>query len=231
MKRTKHFVSKIPIIGPALVRLYVWSADRQFRQSSSYWESRYVSGGNSGDGSYGKLATFKADVLNALVDEFDLNSLIEFGCGDGNQLMLANYPKYVGFDVSQTAIDMCSEIFDGDATKSFALMADYNSEVAECALSLDVIFHLVEDDVFSKYMRTLFSASSRLVIIYASNTDQQDRPKLPHVRHRQFTNWIEENRPDWSLLRTVENKFPYEEMSGMGSPASFYIYENPGAES
>lgn len=231
VKRTKHFVSKIPIIGPALVRLYVWSADRRFSQSSSYWETRYESGGNSGDGSYGKLAEFKADVLNALIGEFNLRSVIELGCGDGNQLTLANYPQYIGYDVSQTAIDICRDEFHADPTKLFALMADYDGKIADIALSLDVIFHLVENDVYSQYMQTLFSASSRLVVVYASNTDEQDTPKLPHVRHRIFTDWVEEHQPGWSLLRMVENRFPYDESSGVGSPASFYVYEKRVAES
>ncbi len=204
--------------------MYVWSAERHFKQSASYWESRYETGGDSGDGSYGKLAEFKAEVLNALVDEFELNSVIELGCGDGNQLALANYPKYLGLDVSQTALDMCREKFGNDSSKSFSSMSDFKHMVADLTLSLDVIFHLVEDDVFDSYMRTLFSASSRIVVIYASNTNEQESPKLPHVRHRKFTNWVENNQSQWSLHRVVENKYPYDDSSGLGSPADFYIY-------
>jgi len=32
--------------------------------SNKYWEERYAKGGNSGKGSYGKSAIFKADVIN-----------------------------------------------------------------------------------------------------------------------------------------------------------------------
>jgi SAM-dependent methyltransferase len=204
--------------------VYVWLAERQFKQSAAYWENRYEMGGNSGDGSYGKLAEFKAEVLNALVDEFALESVIELGCGDGNQLTLANYPKYLGLDVSQTALDLCREKFRKDSSKSFVLMADFDGAVGEITLSLDVIFHLVEDEVFDAYMWTLFSASSKIVVIYASNTDEQDSPKLPHVRHRKFTNWVEKNQSDWSLDRVIENKHPYDKISGLGSPASFFVY-------
>jgi len=191
---------------------------------ASYWESRYETGGDSGDGSYGKLAEFKAEVLNALVDEFELNSVIELGCGDGNQLALANYSKYLGLDVSQTASDMCREKFGNDSRKPFSSMSDFKHIFADLTLSLDVIFHLVEDDVSDSYMRALFSASSRNVVIYASNTNEQESPKLSHVRHRKFTNWVDNNQSQWSLHRVVENKYPYDESSGLGSPADFYIY-------
>ena len=35
-----------------------------------------------------------------------MNSVVEFGCGDGNQLNLSihAYPRYLGFDVSHTVL-------------------------------------------------------------------------------------------------------------------------------
>ncbi len=65
-----------------------------FPGSDKYWEQRYAVGGNSGVGSYGKFANFKAEVINKFVREHKIKSVIEFGCGDGNQLKLANYPSY-----------------------------------------------------------------------------------------------------------------------------------------
>jgi cyclopropane fatty-acyl-phospholipid synthase-like methyltransferase len=218
-------VRNIPVMGPVLAQFYVWIAEKCFRGSASYWENRYSRGGNSGDGSYGELAKFKAQVLNGLVEEYAIKTVIEFGCGDGNQLMLARYPQYLGLDISRRAIDICRDIFHNDLQKSFCLMQDYVSETAEVALSIDVLFHLVEDDVFDRYMRTLFTAGQRLAIIYASNTDVQETPQPPHVRHRRFTHWVEANKPRWSLIRVIDNRFPYDEVSGTGSPASFYIYE------
>ncbi|MGD9858413.1 MAG: hypothetical protein AB7U20_26025 [Planctomycetaceae bacterium] len=63
---------------------------RKFTGSSDYWVRRYRKGRNSGGGSYGRLAEFKAQVLNDLVREHRIQTVIEFGCGDGNQLALAN---------------------------------------------------------------------------------------------------------------------------------------------
>jgi len=92
-------------------------------ESMDYWERRYAQGGTSGSGSYARLAEFKAEVLNAFVQERHIQSVIEFGCGDGNQLSLARYPSYVGLDVSKTAIFLCGRRFAMDSDKSFFLYA------------------------------------------------------------------------------------------------------------
>ena len=74
-----------------------------FRHSAQYWDDRYRLAGNSGAGSYGRLADFKANVLNEFVAREKIASVVEFGCGDGNQLSLSRYPRYTGFDVSEHA--------------------------------------------------------------------------------------------------------------------------------
>lgn len=107
-----------------------------FPGSGAYWEERYAEGGNSGVGSYGFLAEFKAEILNAFVAAHGVRTVIEFGCGDGNQLRLARYPVYVGYDVSRTAITHCRKMFKSDDQKSFRLMGEYNGERADLTLSL-----------------------------------------------------------------------------------------------
>lgn len=91
----------------------------RWTNSAEYWEKRYESGGDSGVGSYNKLAEFKADIINDFVNEHNIKTVIEWGCGDGNQLKLANYREYIGIDVSQKAVSMCKEIFAKDSAKKF----------------------------------------------------------------------------------------------------------------
>lgn len=197
-----------------------------FPGSERYWEERYSSGGNSGVGSYDKFATFKAEVINAFVEENRIASVIEFGCGDGNQLSLANYPAYTGFDVSETIISQCREKFILDKSKLFKLTEEYNEDKADLSLSLDVIYHLVEDEVFEIYMRNLFDSSLRFVIIYSSNYDSDQGYRGTHVRHRKFTRWIEENLPTWNLIEHIPNKYPYQGNYKKGSFADFYFYQS-----
>ncbi|KMP12278.1 hypothetical protein UZ36_01370 [Candidatus Nitromaritima sp. SCGC AAA799-C22] len=202
-----------------------------FPGSAEYWEQRYASGGTSGQGSYGKLAEFKADVINRLVRERGVTSVIEFGCGDGNQLRLADYPGYVGLDVSGQAVNLCAEKFRDDASKKFFLydpsrFDDKAEEYqADLALSLDVIYHLVEDEVYHTYLKHLFGAARKYVIVYASDKDRRGGFYERHVRHRNFTKDIAERFPDWTLSRKIKNKYPEGEGSGETSFADFFIYE------
>jgi len=69
-----------------------------------YWDHRYDQGGTSGNGSYGELAIFKANIINSFIMEHKVNSIIEFGCGDGNNLSLYKIKKYLGLDVSEKSI-------------------------------------------------------------------------------------------------------------------------------
>jgi hypothetical protein len=91
-------------------------------------------------------------------------------------------------------------------------------------MSLDVIYHLVEDDVFEDYMRRLFETSSRFVAIYSSDKDEKPSARAPHVKHRKFSRWIDKNEPSWRLAEFIPNKYPFSEDQRSGSFADFYIY-------
>ena len=193
--------------------------------SKHYWEQRYTKGGNSGAGSYKHLAEFKAEVLNSFVRLNCVKSVIEFGCGDGNQLRLAEYPEYTGYDVSKSAVDLCRRIHEDDATKFFKRVNEYDSQKADLSISLDVIYHLIESEVYDDYMTRLFDSSKKFVIIYSSNTDQQFEQRVPHFLQRKFTDWVEANKPNWTLIQHIPNKFPFEDDCINGSVSDFYIYE------
>ena len=183
-----------------------------------------MAGGNSGVGSYGKFAEYKADVINTFVTESRTQSVIEYGCGDGAQLTLAQYPEYIGFDVSGDALSRCKNRFESDPSKRFALISEYAGERADLTLSLDVVYHLVEDTLYDTYMRRLFGSADRYVIVYSSNYDESRDLTVPHIRHRNFVEWVSHNYPDWNLLRHVPNKYPYKGDASEGSFADFYVF-------
>jgi len=196
-----------------------------FEGSKTYWENRYVQEGNSGSGSYGRLALYKAKFLNQFVVKNKIDKVIEFGSGDGHQLTLANYQEYIGFDVSQKAVNLCDTLFKEDSSKTFLLVTEENvkGQQAPLTLSLDVIYHLIEDAVYTTYMETLFNASNRYVIIYASNYDKRI---APHVLSRKFTTWVEKNKKEWSLLLHEKNPYPFDPNDPDNtSIADFYVYE------
>jgi SAM-dependent methyltransferase len=214
------------LAGPLFGRLGDGLQALRFPGSTSYWERRYQGGGTSGRGSRGSTAAFKAEVVNSFVERQGVTSVIEFGCGDGYQLGLARYPRYVGLDTSRTAVKTCGQRFGDDRTKAFLPYEPaswFNPGVAlkaDLALSLDVVFHLVEDDVFETYMGHLFACGTRFVIVYSTNVEHW--PSSPHIRHRRFTDWVERNAPGWRLSEEVGN--PAGAVSGGEPLADFYVY-------
>lgn len=196
--------------------------------SAPYWEKRYAQGGTSGTGSYGDLAKFKADVVNAFCSDRhnDVNVVVELGVGDGNQASLLTACKdYYGVDVSATAVQQASRVatgtfhvYDG-TTKGFAALA---LPRADLVLSMDVIFHLVEDSVFEAYMQTLWSATDRYLIVYSSDKDDR-ATRAQHVRHRQWTKWFD-RKPDATIVGKIAHPLPHD------SPSHFTIICKQGTD-
>jgi len=229
MVATKKYltaVRAIPVLGDVLAHLYRVFKKNEFQYSAQYWNDRYREGGNSGAGSYGRLALFKAEILNKLIRDENYTTFIEFGCGDGAQMSLLDIEHYHGIDVSESAVTHCCEKFKDDSTRSFLTLAQYAAAPfrADMSVSLDVVYHLVEDGVFDTYMHSLFGATSQCVVIYASNKDEKTAD--PHVRHRRFTDWVERNMPDWEQDAFIPNRYPFDWKDPQNTSfANFHIFK------
>lgn len=205
--RIEFILKKIPLAWRSAVQLKALFTKISFKGSTDYWEKRYRRGGTSGRGSYGAAAAFKATFINRFVKNESVRSVIEFGCGDGNQLSLAVYPRYIGLDVSCSVVERCREWFKGDTTKSFflyhpfAFVDRHGLFRAELAMSLDVIYHLVEDAIYDKYMEHLFNAATRYVVVFSTNHDELCVQK--HMRHRQFTATVDSRYTEWTLVENI----------------------------
>lgn len=196
----------------------------EFAGSASYWEARYRTGGHSGAGSFGRLGEFKAEVINTIVREMQVSRVIEHGCGDGTLLAKLEIERYTGVDVSRTVLDMCSKKFEGHPGRRFLHTSQLAGETAELSMSIDVIYHLVEDEVYHAYMQHLFDAGEQLVLIYASNPAQDTATRDPHVRHRAVSGWVAGNRQDFEFLGMIPNRYPFTDDPVNGSFADFLLY-------
>lgn len=209
-RSVKSIILRIP--GVRSLARYVAQKIRDARVTGtvSYWERRYRDGDSSGVGSYGILAEFKAEVTNAFVERHHVATIIELGCGDGAQLGLARYPSYVGVDVSPTVVARCRQQFGADPTKRFftlAESAEYRGSY-DLALSLDVVYHLLEDDLFASHMQSLFSLASKYVIIYSTNYDGPGH--AAHIRHHAVTDWVAAHAPEWMQIDFIKNRYPFD---------------------
>ncbi len=226
-KQAISFIRNVPFVGDVLAQSWRSVRNRRFQNSEKYWNERYNTGGNSGAGSYGRLAAFKAETINDIIEINNYQSAIEFGCGDGAQLSLLNINQYTGVDVSQTIIERCKKKFSDCSGFTFLTKHEFDGkpQTAELTLSLDVIYHLVEDTIFDDYMHCLFNAASECVIIYASNRDEMTEDS--HVRHRKFTDWVKSNKPNFCQESFMPNPYPFDaDNPETTSFADFYVFRN-----
>jgi len=204
----------------------------EFQSTQQYWEHRYESGGDSGEGSYGQLARYKADFINTFCEHSKPSSVIEFGCGDGNQASLLSISAYTGIDISKKCIDDCKKQLARRGYQ-FMVLEDYLKDKEpssnDLVLSLDVIFHLIEDDVYRNYIDTMLAASAKYAIVYSSNFTHFDK-SLPHVRHREFVQDIVTWHPEWNLVQKFDNPFAKQHDSReYGSFAQFHLMQRAPA--
>ncbi len=196
-----------------------WRYPGSFR----YWERRYAKGGNSGAGSSGVLAAYKARVVNDFVQEHNIQSVLELGCGDGQQLLLAQYPLYIGVDIAPSAVAACKRIFSNDGSKQFGLYDPFSFNPAKCpadmALSMEVIFHLTEEELYQLYMKHLFCCARRWVLVFSANIPDNTGGLFPHFKPRQF---LEDVPAGWLLRQRIPN--PHGDIS----ISEFFIFEKSG---
>ena len=190
-----------------------------------YWEKRYRDGGTSGAGSYGRLADFKSEIVNDLIQRFDIGSIIDLGCGDGNQISLfSKHIRYSGYDVSQTAIEMCRDRFKQRDHWTFHWYSGEHirEETAVASLSMDVLFHLTSIGSFRNYLELLFNCAEKYVIIYSSNQVGEDSQ---HVKERNILSLIQKYIDDWTLQQMIENPFPWDpQFPETTSRSNFFIF-------
>lgn len=174
------------------------------RFSSQYWEKRYAAGQDSGVGSYNKQAEAKAEYVNNIITQYNIKTVNDYGHGDGNQLTyLKGFEKYYGYDVSQTVRDKCKVKFNDNCYTFVANLTDLPP--SDLALSLDVIYHLVEDKTYEEYMKYLF-LDNKYVVIYSTNEVRTGEPN--HCRCRHFTPYVKQNFLNYELIEEVSPYHP-----------------------
>lgn len=195
--------------------------------SRLYWEERYKGGDNSGSGSYGRQAKFKADTINDFIERYSVNKVIDWGCGDGNLCRMINCADYLGIDVSPTTVKkLINEL--GNEYRKFICYDGERIDVKEkgdICLSIDVIFHLIEDDVFENYMYNLFNNSKKFVCIYSF--DGEIEGTANHVKYRKFSEFISKKFPHAKLIQCIKNRYPRSKNSDPDTTSwcDFYFYE------
>ena len=169
--------------------------------SKSFWENRYRNNGNSGLGSYGDESKFKSSYINDLIKKESVKTITDLGCGDGNQIsLLSGFKKYYGYDFSDTALIKAKNINKGSEYEFINNISDL--PISDMSMSLDVTYHIIEDNLFDEYLSKLFMLGERYVLIYSMDVDA---PQISeHIKSRSFTKWVKENDIKYTLVDVTQ---------------------------
>ncbi len=190
----------------------------------TYWNDRYGKGGNSGAGSYGRLRDYKLRIINGLIKEYEVGTLVDIGCGDGSVASGIHVDGYTGLDISEQALAVCRKAVKIKNSSFFTIQEfSYEGKVFDMALSMDVIFHLIEEDLFREHIESLFKLAGKLVVVYSSDRED-DGTTAKHLKHRKFTSYIGDNIKGWELVRVIPNEFPFNGDQVTQSYSDFFIY-------
>lgn len=193
-------------------------------KAKEYWENRYATGGDSGAGTKGDLLSWKASVVNRLIAGNGLRSGFELGSGDGNFASSLNLEKYVGYDISESAVRLANEKFVNPEFKTSTRQPGFWRKF-DITMSIDVIYHIVEERDFTEHMTKLFSSSTKFVVIYSYPAPpSREIPK--HIKFNDFVKWAKRHATDWQLHEHLPNKFPFDvNNQKTTSESEFFIFK------
>ena len=192
--------------------------------SREYWERRYRNGGNSGLGSYGSAAEYKTNVINDILTNLSIDSVIEYGCGDGNQIKNIKYKSYLGFDFGP-AVQRCKDTYRQFQNLDFKNIDLYSEEVADLTISLDVIYHLIEKEVYDQYLERLFRSAQKYCLVYTTNYTN-DVSVSNHIRHREFINYVKDTFSDFEIIDIAKYSEHYKTENPSGyTHVNFYLFK------
>lgn len=176
-----------------------------------YWEQTYRSGETSGRGSYGVLAEFKAEIVNELIQREGITSVIEFGCGDGNQLQYMNYGTYLGMDVAASSVRLCASKFACDTSKSFMLYTpglwiNRGFLQADLTICLDVLYHITDEQDFRNTLYDILHASGEWVVLY-TRLKGTGNPGIDTIQDRNLFHYLYDY-PEFKVQEIIPQRYP-----------------------
>ena len=191
-----------------------------------YWDNRYSTAVGAGAGSRGRLYEFKLRTVQRIVDEYKVGSVVDLGCGDGRQLKDLKVKKYRGLDISPKAIDLASE--HAGKGRTYAILNEDSAadgNIADMAISLDVLFHLPKGQ-YEAHLDELFRFAEKYVLIYAPNETGKDKPLRGHMFFSEFVKDVKA-RFGVEPIEVIKNEFPVvgKNPTANTSYCNFYLFE------
>lgn len=179
---------------------------------SEYWEGRYRKGGTSGKGSIGELRDWKWKIIEDNIGQ--PNDVIDVGCGDISFWEGRDCQKYIGIDISPTILRKNQE--KRPKWRFIETSADaYQNISATHVFCFDVLFHIMDDVVFSKILSNIAIYSNEWIFIYTwkSNPLQEDQ-----INKHQYCQQLREGK----ILTAIKSR----KLSNIDSDGHYQRFRN-----
>ena len=178
------------------------NASTRIFDAHQYWENRYALGGDSGAGSKGEKYAFKRDFINHIVQQYSIKTIVDFGCGDGSQIAEITVNSYYGLDISPSAVARCRERYADRPEFQFDLITQTTLTRYDLAISLDVLYHIIDPSLYAAYLHRFFS-HSQYSLLYANFSEKESSE--PHILHRNHFQEIERLHIPTRLIEQCPN--------------------------
>jgi len=121
-------------------------------RENEYWERHYRDGGTSGAGSIGKEREWKWKIVQEHAGKID--DVLDVGCGDLSFWEDRDCFKYLGIDISETIIKQNRSRRPTWQFKAQGaeVLLDAHARIVLC---MDVLFHIMDDDAFTRILQNL----------------------------------------------------------------------------
>jgi 2-polyprenyl-3-methyl-5-hydroxy-6-metoxy-1,4-benzoquinol methylase len=127
--------------------------------NENFWNSRYRNNPElgSGPGSRGEISFIKKKIINDLISSNEVESVLDYGCGDLFCVNPMATQTYIGVDISDVVLKMNRDKFP---ERTFIRPEELTQRKFDLVICQDVLIHQdTEDKFFNLFNRCLESAN------------------------------------------------------------------------
>ncbi|GAC1403613.1 MAG: hypothetical protein NVSMB64_05620 [Candidatus Velthaea sp.] len=130
--------------------------------NASFWNRRYseLPELGSGPGSRGYAIFFKRNLIRSILQQYDVKSILDVGCGDLSFLddALFSGKRYVGVDISEVIVERNARRFPGARFLCHDVSKDPLPLRADLVISFDVLIHQLSRAAFDTALSNTLDA-------------------------------------------------------------------------